>query len=226
MRVKTTVLPLTAALLGCGVAGSSLASAGQPPPKPPKSGAVSLAAKPAIVVYGSATTLSGRVEGAKGGVAVSLQRDPFPLGDGLLPFRATTTAANGSFSFALTPVLHTSYRAVAATAPSKASPTVLVRVRMRVGLRLSTSTPTAGRTVRFSGSVHPAHDGRTASIQKRSSTGSWTTVARTTLQDAGTTRSSYSRRVRINRDGVYRVKVAGDADHLSGFSRSRSIDAR
>jgi hypothetical protein len=115
---------------------------------------------------------------------------------------------------------------VAATAPSKASPTVLVRVRMRVGLRLSTSTPTAGRTVRFSGSVHPAHDGRTASIQKRSSTGSWTTVARTTLQDAGTTRSSYSRRVRINRDGVYRVKVAGDADHLSGFSRSRSIDAR
>lgn len=225
MRLKPAVLPLTAAILGCGVVGSGLATAAQPP-KPPKDGAVSLAAKPAIVVYGSSTTLSGRVEGARAGVAVTLQRDPFPLGDGLLPYRAATTAANGGFSFTLTPVLHTSYRAVAATTPSKPSATVLVRVRMRVGLRLSTSTPRAGRTVRFSGSVHPAHDGRTASIQKRSSTGRWTTVARTTLQDAGATRSSYSRRVRINRDGVYRVKVAGDADHLSGFSRTRSIDAR
>lgn len=222
MRVKTAVLPLTAAIVGCGVAGSSLATAA----KPPKDAAVSLVAKPAIVVYGSATTLSGRVEGARSGVAVTLQRDPFPLGDGLAPYRTATTAANGSFSFTLSPVLHTSYRAVAATSPSKPSATVLVRVRMRVGLRLSTSTPTAGRTVRFSGSVHPAHDSRTASIQKRSSTGRWTTVARTTLQDAGTTHSAYSRRVRINRDGVYRVKVAGDSDHLSGFSRSRSIDAR
>lgn len=225
MRLKRTVVSLTAATIAVGGAGSGLALAGAPP-KPPKSGAVSLAAKPAIVVYGSATTLSGRVAGAKSGVAVALQRDPFPLSDGMLPFRATTTAGNGSFSFTVTPVLHTSYRAVASTAPSKASPTVLVRVRMRVGMRLSTSTPTAGRTVRFSGSVHPAHDGRTVSIQKRSSSGSWATVVRSTLRDAGTTHSTYSRRVRVHRDGQYRVKVAADADHLSGFSRTRFIDAR
>lgn len=225
MRPKTTVVSLTATALAVGGAGSGLALAGQAA-KPPKTGQVSLAAKPAIIVYGSATTLSGRVSGAKGGVPVALQRDPFPLGDGLLPYRATTTAGNGSFSFAVTPVLNTSYRAATATAPSKASAVVLVRVRMRVGMRLSTSTPSAGRTVRFTGSVHPAHDGRTASIQKRSSSGSWTTVARTALRDASASHSTYARRVRVHRDGQYRVKVAGDADHLSGFSRPRFIDAR
>ena len=50
------------------------------------------------------------------------------------------------------------------------------------------------------------------------------TIARPLLRDAGTARSTYSRRVRVFRDGVYRVKVAGDADHVNGFSRARSIN--
>jgi hypothetical protein len=28
----------------------------------------------------------------------------------------------------------------------------------------------------------------------------------------------------VFRDGVYRVKVAGDGDHINGFSRLRSIN--
>ena len=44
------------------------------------------------------------------------------------------------------------------------------------------------------------------------------------LRDAGTELSRYSRRVRVRRDGVYRVKVAGDADHINGFSRIRRLD--
>lgn len=51
------------------------------------------------------------------------------------------------------------------------------------------------------------------------------TVARTTLRDAGEATSTYSRRVRVSRDGVYRVKVAGDTDHVNGISRLRTLTA-
>jgi hypothetical protein len=30
--------------------------------------------------------------------------------------------------------------------------------------------------------------------------------------------------VRITRAGVYRVKLPGDADHVNGFSRGRTLD--
>ena len=49
-------------------------------------------------------------------------------------------------------------------------------------------------------------------------------MVRTKLRDAGSAKSTYSRRVRIYRDGVYRVKVAGDGDHINGFSRLKTID--
>jgi hypothetical protein len=80
-----------------------------------------------------------------------------------------------------------------------------------------------GSLLRFSGTVFPAHDGRAVSIQKRSPSGRFITVSRTILRDAGDARSTYTRRMRVLRDGVYRVKVAGDADHINGFSRLRTV---
>ncbi len=133
------------------------------------------------------------------------------------------TTNNGMYTFAVKPTVNTQYRVVAQTAPVVTSPAKLVRVRIRVGLGLSDTTPARGSLVRFSGSVSPAHDGRTAYIQRRSSTGGWVTVSRTTLRDAGSAKSTYSRRLRVSRDGVYRVKVLGDGDHTNGFSRMRSL---
>jgi hypothetical protein len=203
------------------------AAAAQKPPKPPKGGsAVSLDAKPTIVVHGSAATLSGRVAGPTvAGVTVRLEADTTrPYGDGYRPAGLTaTTTRSGTYSLTVKPLLNTQYRAIAQTSPRVTSPPKLVLVRMRVGIRLSDSTPRRGGLVRFSGSVFPAHDGRTAHIQKRSSTGRFVTVARTTLRDAGDARSSYSRRIRVRSDGVYRVKVPGDSDHVNGFSRLRRI---
>ena len=93
---------------------------------------------------------------------------------------------------------------------------------MRVSLRLSDSTPRRGQLVRFSGSVAPAHDGRVVYIQRRTSTGAFRTVGRTTLADAGTSRSVFSRRMRVRSDGVYRARVLGDPDHETGTSATRT----
>ena len=196
------------------------------PPKPPTSAAaVSIAAKPTVIVFGGATVLSGRVNGAQAGVVIRLEQDNTrPYGDGYTATGATaTTANNGAYALTVKPLLNTQYRVVAQASPPVTSAATLVRVRTLVGLSVSDATPRSGSLVRFSGTVLPAHDGRTVSIQRRSATGRFITVSRTTLRDAGDMRSTYSRRVRVSRDGVYRVKVTGDTDHINGFSRLRNV---
>ena len=225
-RIRTVAV--AAGALVAAVAGSALAAPTAPkPPKPPAGAArASLSAKPAIVTWGQATTFAGRITGTNGAVTVELQRDPYPLGDGWLVQKTVTTQRNGTYSVSALPTVNTSYRVAARTPAAAASTPVLVRVRPRIGLSLSTSAPAAGGRVRFYGSVRPAHDGRSVAIQKRTPSGTWTTVARATLRDAGATRSAYSRRIAIRRDGTYRVKLAAHADHLAGYSRERAIAVR
>lgn len=192
-----------------------------------------LDAKPNPVVFGSNTVLSGRLTGGtSSGVTVRLEVDDTrPFGDAYKPattatgdrITATTDRA-GRFSFTLKPPVNSQYRAVAQTSPNVTSAPRLVLVRPRVGLILSDPTPAAGALVRFRGTVRPQHDGTPARIQRRSSSGRWVTVARTTLRDAGDAYSRYSRRIRVRSDGSYRVKVVGHADHVNGFSTVRRVD--
>ena len=74
----------------------------------------------------------------------------------------------------------------------------------KITLKVSDKTPRSGTRVRFYGSVKPADDGRVR-IQKRGRGGKFKTVARATLKDAGA-RSTYSRRLKIKADGVYRAR--------------------
>lgn len=200
------------------------------PPKPPnpKPGAtaLSIAATPNPLVFSTVTTLSGRLTGAgNAAVVIRFEADTTrPYGDSYKPTALTTTAnAAGNYSLAIKPLLNTQYQAIASTSPPTRSAPRLVLVRTLVGLRVSDSTPRRGGSVRFAGSVFPAHDGQRALIQKRTSSGRFVTLARPLLVDAGSTRSTYSRRLRVFRDGAYRVKVQGDGDHVNGFSRTYTL---
>lgn len=195
-------------------------------PKPPRGDANSLTirANPNPVVWGGSTVVSGQLRGANnGGKTVTLERNPYPFTGGFNDVSTRVTPNSGAYSFTVSPGLHTRYRTSAKTSPPVTSNQVLVHVRIRVGILLSDATPARGRLVRFYGSAYPAHDGSLVYIQKRATTGSYRTVARTRLRDAGTTRSRYSRRVRVNRSGVYRVRVAGHVDHWPGYSKPRAL---
>jgi hypothetical protein len=122
------------------------------------------------------------------------------------------------------PAQNTRYRATTA-APALTTGDVEVQVRIKVVLRVSDRTPRAGQRVRFYGTAAPQHDGRSVRLQRQTSTGSWSTVARTSLRDAGDERSSFSRRMRVRRDGVYRARVYRDANHATGTSGSKTLDA-
>jgi hypothetical protein len=217
-------LLLSGASLALALSLAPALVAAKPPAKPAPASAVTIAAKPSIIVYSGATTLSGRVSGANA-VTVHLEQDTSrPYGDSYTASGNTAvTANNGRYSFAVKPLANTQYRVVAQASPPMTSAATLVRVRIRVGLAVLDATPARGARVRFSGSASPAHDGRNAYIQRRSATGGFVTVARTTLRDAGTAKSTYGVRVRVSRNAVYRVKVLGDLDHTNGFSRMRLL---
>lgn len=188
-----------------------------------------LTARPNPVVFGSATTLSGRLTGANSsGRTIVLEADDTrPYGDRYTRVQGVTATTDnaGRFSFTVRPARNTQYRAVVQGGPGQLqSAGRLVLVRTRVGLVVSDRTPNRGQRIRFSGTVRPPKDGRVILLQRRSSTGRFVTKHRTRLRDAGDEFSRYSRRFRVYRDGVWRVKVPGDLEHVNGFSRRVFID--
>jgi hypothetical protein len=211
--LATIVLPVFAAL----AAQAASAPAGK--------GDLTISAKPLTITFGQATTVSGKVKGPlKDPIPVTLQRNPYPFTDGFEDAGTTLTASNGNYAFSgLRPGLNTRYRATTLV-PPQASGEIEVQVRIKVVLRVSDRTPSAGQRVRFYGTAAPQHDSRTVGIQRQTQTGSWKTVARTRLRDAGDERSKFSRRMQVRRDGVYRARVYHDTDHATGTSGRKSVD--
>lgn len=229
---RSTPLVATFASLaatGClVVAGAGVATAAKPPKPPTGNGAsaLSIDAAPSTLVFGSASTLSGKLTGPQAaGVVVRLEQDTTaPYGDRFVPTAKTaTTAANGTWAIAVRPTANTLYHVVAQTAPPVTSPVKRVNVRPLVRLSLSDSTPRRGSLVRFSGAVAPQHDDRRVLIQRRGSDGVFRTVVSAALNDAGSSRSTYAKRLRIRSTGVYRTKIAQHADHTNGYSPLRTV---
>ncbi|HEY8584981.1 MAG TPA: hypothetical protein VIL49_18625 [Capillimicrobium sp.] len=221
-----------AAAAAVALLGAGAAAAQQPDPKPdkpkpaPAAPAVTLEARPTTITAGESVRLDGRVANANGRVEVHLERDPAPLGDGFSRQRTVTTNPNGAFSVTLPVVVNSDYRAAAQTTPVATSPNVRVEVRHFVGLRVSTTATVPGQRVGFTGIVKPARAaGKTAVIQRQRPSGTWRTVATTTISAATSSYARYRTRVTIRRGGDYRVKVRGDEANLSGVSAVRTITA-
>ena len=199
---------------------------------PPKgTGDLTITANPNPVLFGRFVTISGRLRGGdNAGKTVTLQHDPFPYGATYNPQPLTTTTTNsqGDYTFSVGPKVNTNYRVVANVNPEERSDNRTVGVRMRITRRVSDRTPRRGQLVTFSGTVKPNHNGYRVAIQRRRSTGSWRTVARPRLR--GTVpyaiggKSVYSKALRINRDGIFRVKVNSHADHVGNVTRRVRLD--
>lgn len=183
-------------------------------------GRITADTSPFVVTFGSPATVSGRLTGNNNANRnVTLAEDPFPYGDGFANLATTTTDGSGNYSFRQAPASNRNYRVTAG--PEQAF--TGVRVSIGVTLAVSDSTPADNATVRFSGFVLPAHNGRTVLIQRRTSTGFWRVVRRAGLLAATNGRSRYSTALVVRGSGRYRARVLGDGDHLTGTSRSRFL---
>ena len=189
-------------------------------PGPGTGESLTIVVEPNPVVYGSPVTIDGRLTSAdRANKNLILEGDPFPYENDFSNVGTATTGASGNYSLTQTPGVNTRYRV---RHGNVLSPVVTVLVRMRIGLRVSDRTPSRGERVRFFGRVCPEHVGALVRVQRRIS-GRWVTLRRTRTDEAARC-SSYSRRVRIGGDGLYRTVVAGDGDHARGISRPRFLD--
>ena len=179
---------------------------------------LTLGASATTVKFGTTVTLSGKLAGGSiDRKNVTVREDPFPVG-AFGNAGSATTNATGDWSLAVNPFANTRYLARSGKADS---PTLDVMVRPAITLKLSDRTPRRGQLVRFSGTLCPEHDGVAIALQRRAA-GVWRTVARPVLADVATTTcSSYARSMRVRRDGTYRARFLGDADHMAGDSRAR-----
>jgi plastocyanin len=93
-----------------------------------------------------------------------------------------------------------------------------------VTLQVSDATPARGARVRLFGTVRPAQDGRLLQLQRRAGRGSYRTVARIKLAEAGASRSKFSKRLRVLKDTVFRARLSADSTHAAGTSRTRRVN--
>jgi hypothetical protein len=83
-----------------------------------------------------------------------------------------------------------------------------------------------GAIVRFRGRVRPAHDGTQILVQ-RLRRGSWVNVASTFARHATGAYSTYRKRVRLRRGGLFRVLASiTDGDHVASASRTLRVRVR
>jgi hypothetical protein len=203
------------------VAAPLAARAGEPSDIPPPPSTLSIAATPNPLSSGAATRISGHLDSYLAILAViKLEENPAPFTSGFHEAATTMTDEAGNYAFnGIRPTVGTRYRA-RSVFPITASDPLLVRFSRRVTLRLSDRTPAARQAVRFKGIVTPALVGGAVQIQRRGRKGRFRVVARAKLKAAGGF-STYSRRLRLKRSGVFRVRVAGDSDHAPATSARR-----
>ena len=182
---------------------------------------LSIATQPTTITAGADLKVTGQLTGGTArdisGKNITLRSDPFPYEGRFERVDAVETDSAGNYTFTLKPLSNARYQTSAKGGVE--SPVVTAEVRVAVTRRVSDRTPKRGQRVRFSGKVGPAHDGKVAQIQRRTSSG-WKKVADVMLADGGETVSIYSKRVRIRRSGRYRVHFnPADGDHVAGSSR-------
>lgn len=223
---KTTSVGLAAAAIALAAPAAGLADhkPGHPAPGGQQNASLTISAIAPTITWGQATTVSGTLKGNdNAGQRVEIQALPHPFTGQWTTVDSTLTDAKGDYRDIRKPKRLTRFRTVVRDIISAEA---TVQVRIRVPRRVSDPTPSRGERVRFfSDGVAPAHDGATVRLQKRSPSGSWVTIRRTVLRDTGNAKfSRYSVRTRVRRDGVYRVRVPGDADHVRGTSSPRRLD--
>lgn len=182
---------------------------------------LSIDADPNTVTFGKTLKISGKLTGGTArdisGQNITVLSDPFPYDEKYDRVATGDTDDAGNYSLTVPAASNARYKATAKGGTE--SPVVTVPVRVGVTRKVSDRTPRKGQRVKFSGTVAPAHDGKVARIQRRTSSG-WKNIAKVTLADGGDALSVYSKRVRITRSGAYRVRFnPKDGDHVAGNSR-------
>jgi len=130
----------------------------------------------------------------------------------------TSTTSTGAWSAVVKPTASREFRATfAASSPYLASTsgTATVLVAPKITRKLSATKVKLGTKVTFTGSVAPAHQGKTVYLQFLKA-GKWVTKKSATTSSTSTYRISVKAGSRT--DFAWRVYLPKHADHAAGYS--------
>jgi hypothetical protein len=146
--------------------------------------------------------------------SVTLEESPFPF----ITWTAVATVGadrRGFYSFQRLPSMATHFRTVSEGATSEKE--VGVDVQPLIAWRVS---PAGRSSVRFAGTLAPAHPGAQVELQRQSRSGAWTTTANVRLGDAVKGASPFHGRLRVRSPARLRLHFLADGDHLEAYSRT------
>lgn len=173
------------------------------------------------LLFGTGTTIGGTLvdDAAAPLPGETIKLRSCPTG-GACSTRSTTTAANGGYGFTVKPSKNTAYQI--SHTPSFRSASTTIKVMPKITLTASRTTMPSGGTVKLTGKVAPAHDGRTVKIQ-RLVAGEWKTIASATLSSTSTYAKQVTLTGRRGSTAKLRVVLPAHADHAQGKSPSVGI---
>jgi plastocyanin len=181
--------------------------------------AVTAAASKALVVYGATVTLAGAVSSKRAGETVTVYAQPFgtpaPAAVG-----AAITGSDGRWTYLVRPKLQTAYQARwKPTATTATSPSLTVKVRPQVGLRVQAAR---GRVVTFFTKARGVRSfaGKVLFFQRRNAFGQWVTLRKVTL--GSTSAATFKARLPRGRSRVRTFMPARQAGpgYVAGISRT------
>jgi hypothetical protein len=134
---------------------------------------LSIEVQPKTVTFNKELRVTGKLTGGAAkdisGQNVTLMSDPFPYDGQFKRVDTVKTDAAGNYAVTTKPDANARYKATAKGGTESALATAEVRVA--VTRKVSDRTPRKGQRVKFSGQIGPAHDGKVAQIQRRTSSG-------------------------------------------------------
>jgi hypothetical protein len=197
----------------------------------PQSAALTLAAAPATVPYGSGLTLSGGLTAAGAPVAGApvqvLSRTAGQTGRVVLA--TVATGIDGSLSVVVTPRTTAEYElrygGSAAASPALSNP-VVAAVQPRMTAALAPSGIRLGDTAVLTGTTAPAYLGSSVVIRRRMTDGSWRAVTAVPVSSAGTYR--WPVRPGLTGSFTFAAELSAHPAHLAATSPALTlqVDAR
>jgi hypothetical protein len=178
---------------------------------------LTLTAVPNPVVYAGATTVAGSLTGPDiAGKKVALEGNPFPF---IGPFQqignSVLTSPVGGYGFVIGAPITMQLRVVNQSKPGVASPTIIMYVALATTLHAHRAHH---RRVRFTGHVVPPRAGNAVLIQRRTRRG-WATVGITLTRAKSPAFSTFNKRMRLRRGGMFRaVAKTAAGDYVDGAS--------
>jgi hypothetical protein len=174
------------------------------------------------VAFGNGLQVTGAVTG-QGSIPVALQEQDAPFTGPYVQVATTSAASNGAFTFFIGSLARTARLRVTTLTPVVAtSAAARVSVAVRDGIRTSRLSR---HRVRISGTLAPAVPHGVVSLQRRSASGHWHTVAHAKARRGSRYRFTVRRSRRVQ--AFRTVAVPNDGGlHVRGYSRTVRIARR